>query len=52
MWTCVTIVYLVTGTILTARLLSPESSGEHELVRSPSRGGAAPQRAPQGLEVL
>jgi cytochrome c oxidase assembly factor CtaG len=52
MWTCVTIVYLVTGTILTARLLSPESSGEHELVRSPSRGGAAPQRARQGLEVL
>jgi putative membrane protein len=39
MWTCVTIVYLVAGTILSTRLLSPQSS-------------AAPEIDPQSLEVL
>jgi putative membrane protein len=39
MWTCVTIVYLVAGTILSTRLLSPQSS-------------AAPEIDLQSLEVL
>jgi len=39
MWTCVTIVYLVAGTILSTRLLSPQSSAALEI-------------DPQSLEVL
>jgi putative membrane protein len=39
MWTCVTVVYLLAGAILSARLLSPQIS-------------AAPEMDPQSLEVL
>jgi putative membrane protein len=52
MWTCVTVVYLVAGTILTTRLLSPRSSREDGLVQGELPGGAAPQRVPQRLEAL
>src|SRR4029077_20523826 len=31
MWTCVTIVYLIAGTIVTARLLSPRDSQEYAI---------------------
>ena len=34
MWTCVTIVYLVAGAILTARLLSPKSFSQFEFAQS------------------
>jgi putative membrane protein len=34
MWTCVTIIYLVTGVILTTRLLSPLTSCEDEFMQS------------------
>jgi putative membrane protein len=51
MWTCVTVIYLVTGTILTTRLLSPRNFREDELEQSEWRGSASPQRVPQSLEV-
>ena len=34
MWTCVTIIYLVAGVILSTRLLSPQASCENELTQS------------------
>jgi len=37
MWTCVTIIYLVTGVILTTRLLSPLTSCEDEFMQSALR---------------
>jgi putative membrane protein len=52
MWTCVTVVYLVAGTILTAKSLSPLSSREDPLVQSELRPDALPQRAPQSLEAV
>jgi len=52
MWTCVTVVYLVAGTILTAKSLSPLSSREDPLVQSELRPDALPQRPPQSLEAV
>jgi cytochrome c oxidase assembly factor CtaG len=52
MWTCVTVVYLVAGAILTAKSLSPLSSREDPLVQSELRPDALPQRAPQSLEAV
>ncbi|HWY58624.1 MAG TPA: cytochrome c oxidase assembly protein [Terriglobales bacterium] len=52
MWTCVTVVYLVAGAILTAKSLSPLSFREAPLVQSELRPDALPQRAPQSLEAV
>jgi cytochrome c oxidase assembly factor CtaG len=52
MWTCVTVVYLVAGAIITMRLLAPRSTRNDELVNSKSRGSAVPQNDPLSLEVL
>jgi putative membrane protein len=52
MWTCVTVVYLVAGTVLTARSLSPLSSREDLLVPSEWHPDALPQRAPESLEAV
>ena len=52
MWTCVTVVYLVAGTILTTHLLSPRSFREVELVQSEIHGDAVQQRLPQSLEAF
>jgi putative membrane protein len=52
MWTCVTVVYLVAGTILTAKSLSPLSSREDLLVQSELRPDTLPQRVPQSLEAV
>jgi len=52
MWTCVTVVYLVVGAILTTRLLSPHNSRGGELVQSEWHGGAATQSIPPSLEAL
>jgi putative membrane protein len=52
MWTCVTIIYLVAGTIFTMRLLSARSFPEDELVVQELRGSAMPQSDPLSLEVL
>jgi cytochrome c oxidase assembly factor CtaG len=54
MWTCVTVVYLLAGTILAAHLLSPNTSRHHEIARAdsqPSVTRVAPQTTRQGLEV-
>ena len=48
MWTCVTVVYLVAGAILTIQLLSPQSLQQHHLVQSKVRRSGIPQ----GLEAL
>lgn len=48
MWTCVTIIYLIAGTIFTARLLAPESSRQNWAVKSNSQLGTAPQ----SIEVI
>jgi hypothetical protein len=45
MWTCVTIVYLVVGTILATQLLSPRSVRKNE-------GLTVAQRVLQNLEAL
>jgi len=52
MWTCVTVVYLVAGTILTTHLLSPRSFREVELAQSEMHGDAMQQRLPQSLEAF
>jgi len=38
MWTCVTVVYLITGAVFTARLLSPHHSEEFVIPQSDARG--------------
>ena len=52
MWTCVTVVYLVVGAILTTRLLSPQSSRRGELVQSEWHGSATTQGIPPSLGAL
>ena len=49
MWTCVTVVYLVAGTILTTRLLSPQSPSDYELAQLELRAGAVVQTVPRSL---
>jgi cytochrome c oxidase assembly factor CtaG len=51
MWTCVTVVYLVVGAIITTRLLSPQSS-DGELVREKWLDSAVAQRSSQSLEAV
>jgi putative membrane protein len=51
MWTCVTVVYLVAGTTLATRLLSPWNSREGELATSERSGSALEQRDPKSVEV-
>ena len=52
MWTCVTIVYFVTGAILTMRLLSPQGFSQVGLVQSNLSGVGIPPSVPQSLEAL
>jgi putative membrane protein len=52
MWTCVTLVYLVTAAIISSRLLAPRTSHEHDLAQSQFSGGPVPQSAPRSLEVV
>jgi putative membrane protein len=52
MWTVVTLVYLVAGTVLTMRLLSQQSSHEDELVQSELRSDQVAQKVLQSLEAL
>jgi len=52
MWTCVTVVYFIAGTILTARLLSPETSRHNWVVRSDSPLSASTQTTRSSLEVV
>jgi putative membrane protein len=50
MWTCVTIIYLIAGTIFAARLLSPQDALSHRLVTLDSRLRTAPQTTRQTVE--
>jgi len=52
MWTCVTVVYLVAGAVLTTHLLSPWSSGEDELAQAELGGVSVAQKVLQSLEAL
>ena len=52
MWTCVTIVYLVAGTILTMRLLSPQKTHEGEPAQQVLHDSVVPQRRPRSVEVI
>src|SRR6266566_1465162 len=52
MWTCVTVVYLVVGAILTTRLLSLQGSHDGDLVQSEWHGSAATQSIPSSLGAL
>src|SRR5215469_4927016 len=52
MWTCVTVVYLVAGSILTMRLLSPQGFSQVGLVQSNLSSVGIPPSVPQSLEAL
>jgi putative membrane protein len=52
MWTCVTVVYLIAGTIFTAHLLSPPSSRAYSFVESDSHVSVVPSTARQKMEFL
>jgi putative membrane protein len=52
MWTCVTLVYLIAGTVLAARLLSPQSSRQYRVVKSDSLLSTVPQTIEQSMEVV
>jgi putative membrane protein len=52
MWTCVTVVYLIAGAILTTRLLSPQIAGEDVFREARADSGGATQSVPQTVEVI
>jgi len=52
MWTCVTLVYLLTAVLLTMRLLSACHPSENELLRSEPSATLAGRRRSQGVEVV
>src|SRR5258708_1754094 len=52
MWTCVTLIYLVSAAIISSRLLAPRTSHEHGLQQSQFSGGPVPQSAPRSVEVV
>jgi putative membrane protein len=52
MWTCVTIVYLAAGTIVSTRLLSPDSYRQGEQLKSPSPARAVLPEHPQSVEIV
>jgi putative membrane protein len=49
MWTCVTIIYLIAGTVFTARLLSPHRSDELAILEFDSRPSALGHTDPQRI---
>jgi cytochrome c oxidase assembly factor CtaG len=52
MWTCVTVVYLIAGTIVTARLLSPNRLRQYSISKLDSQPStAAPQTTRQSTEA-
>jgi putative membrane protein len=52
MWTCVTVVYLIAGAIVTARLLSPHSSQEYAILQSQTQAIGLPKSDVQRMEVV
>jgi cytochrome c oxidase assembly factor CtaG len=52
MWTCVTLVYVIAGAFVTARLLSPRSSQEYAIRQSETQAIALPKSAVQRMEAV
>jgi len=52
MWTCVTVVYLITGAVFTARLLSPHQSEEFVIPQSDARCISLRHTNPHRMEVV
>jgi len=52
MWTCVTVVYVIAGAIVTARLLSPHGSQEYVIRQSETQAIALPKNDPQRMEAF
>lgn len=52
MWTCVTIVFLIAGTIVTARLLSPHFAQEPSASPAELEGTATPRAIRQSMEAV
>ncbi len=52
MWTCVTVVYLIAGTIVTARLLLPQRARQYCILKSDSQPSMAPQTTQQSSEII
>jgi len=52
MWTCVTVIYLIAGTVVATRLLSPGMRDEHRIGQSTLRRNAAPNIVRQSMEAL
>jgi putative membrane protein len=52
MWTCVTVVYLIAGTVLTARLLSPQRSRDYWILRSEPQDNAGSPAVQQTVEAI
>ncbi len=52
MWTCVTVVYMIAGTIGTARLLSAKSPRQYLILRSDSQPTTARQLIRHSMEIL
>ena len=52
MWTCVTVVYLIAGVIVTARLLSSPGSQEYVIWQSETQPIALPKSDVQRMEAL
>ena len=52
MWTCVTLVYLIAGTVFAARLLAPGISRQYRAVKSDSILNTVPRTIQQSMEVV
>jgi len=52
MWTCITLVYLVAGAIVTARLLSPHKSQEYAILQSETQVIAPAKSDVQRMELV
>jgi len=52
MWTCVTVVYLIAGAIVTARLLSPHGSEEYAIRQSETQAMARSKSGAQRMEAF
>jgi putative membrane protein len=52
MWMCVTLVYLIAGTVFAARLLLPETSRQYRAVKSGSLLSTVPRTIQQSMEVV
>ena len=52
MWTCVTVVYVIAGAIVTARLLSSRMSQEYVIWQSETQAIALPKNDPRRMEAL